>query len=725
MDNGLCKVCGESKDKNKARFVHVRLGLDEAPEPIWCRCKSDEAIYTGIMCKKKSSEKYIIGIGKMVTNRILTANVNAAEITRMSPRPNVERELRMSTHVSEVMYNMMSSDFFGPTAVSEVEEMGCSWWTGRQDNRIAKLRMRSDGESVMKVPVSVVEFMPGIKYAVSNEHTFEGSIRRPEYRSAMMQYRVDIILQGVSVTINSRMYDCEGSVSYSSEIEFDELVSDYDVRVVTNEIMRVVGSDRKMSNKVDPEYVREVRNADHNVVDVSDMRPYKGVTMVKVDGMKNYVFCYQSGYVVTHPDNDLTVIRYSVSDSHMPLEQISDRPGVFVVEGMDDGTMVYIDCLGTGGNAADPVRSYQKRPDLNVATCDMVIRKSWSEYSLMPKSPVTSLPSDGVVCVTEFRTLRLKEPTVDLICKDGILNMSHDGKMIPVALASTAMKQDTVYEFSVSPGVDDSTVVLSKGVSRTVKKRPNQSDIVRRAFVSVSRNVSNSTVLYDITSMSFKMRNRVYEDAQSFSTSTRRVIVMFGAGRFQEINEMRTDNYSYIAIDPNIDVNNISKRMKRLRIVPYDPNADMSKQIVSITNRPRNLLYYAGTSESFLSCRGVLSCMSSMSIPAVFSFSLSYHVSVINTLVSSGVNVYGCGYVHDYMPSSGVGSVPVTMKVETNDSGVAVVKSRFGKSEWVEPILLSNSIPNMVSIKVAMPELWRNIDSSTQAIMSRAVIMHQ
>ncbi|KAI9048018.1 hypothetical protein LZ554_007816 [Drepanopeziza brunnea f. sp. 'monogermtubi'] len=162
----------------------------------------------------------------------------------------------------------------------------------------------------------------------------------------------------------------------------------------------------------------------------------------------------------------------------------------------------------------------------------MIIRKSWPEYSVMPKNPVSSLPSDGVVCVTEFRTLKLKEPTVDLICKDGLLNMSYDGRMVPVAVACAAIKQDTVYELSVCPSDDDSTVVLSKEVSRTVKKRPNQSDIVKRAFISVSTNVSNSTVLYDITSMSFKMRNKVYEDAQSFSTSTRKVIVIFDAGRF-------------------------------------------------------------------------------------------------------------------------------------------------------------------------------------------------
>ncbi|KAI9048017.1 hypothetical protein LZ554_007815 [Drepanopeziza brunnea f. sp. 'monogermtubi'] len=266
MNNNLCKVCEESKDPTKARFVH-----------------SDKAIYTGIICKKKSSK-----------------SKDHEDIPQTQRRKGAEAVVPR-------------------LGVSEVKEMSCSWWTGSYDNKIAKLKIRSDGESIIKIPVSVIEFMLKIKYAVSNKHIFEKSIYKPEYRSDIMQYKVKIILQGVSVVINSRMYNCEGSVSYSSEVEFDQQVCEINIRLVTNEIIRVVESDKKMSNKIDPEYVRKVRNADHNVVDVSDIRPYKGVTMIKVDGMKNYVFCYESEYVVTHPDNDLTVIKYSVSDSQLPF----------------------------------------------------------------------------------------------------------------------------------------------------------------------------------------------------------------------------------------------------------------------------------------------------------------------------------------------------------------------------------------------------------------------
>lgn len=97
-------------------------------------------------------------------------------------------------------------------------------------------------------------------------------------------------------------------MSFSSELEFEEDVSDMDVKRVAREIVRVVGSDRTLSNKIDQEYVREIRNLDHDVVDVSDMRPYKGVNMIKVDGMKSYVFCYQSRHVMMYTDNNLSVI---------------------------------------------------------------------------------------------------------------------------------------------------------------------------------------------------------------------------------------------------------------------------------------------------------------------------------------------------------------------------------------------------------------------------------
>lgn len=39
--------------------------------------------------------------------------------------------------------------------------------------------------------------------------------------------------------------------------------------------------------------------------------------------------------------------------------------------------------------------------------------------------------------------------------------------------------------------------------------------------------------------------------------------------------------------------------------------------------------------------------MASQGIPAVFSFSISYHIEVISMLRVEGVQVFGCVYLHD------------------------------------------------------------------------------
>jgi hypothetical protein len=55
--------------------------------------------------------------------------------------------------------------------------------------------------------------------------------------------------------------------------------------------------------------------------------------------------------------------------------------------------------------------------------------------------------------------------------------------------------------------------MLSNPARRLVKVNPNDMNIVRRAFMSTSSDLSMNMVLYVITFMSFRMRSRVYEMA--------------------------------------------------------------------------------------------------------------------------------------------------------------------------------------------------------------------
>jgi hypothetical protein len=65
---------------------------------------------------------------------------------------------------------------------------------------------------------------------------------------------------------------------------------------------------------------------------------------------------------MTYTDNNLSVIRYSIFDSYDALQPITSKPDVVVVEAIDDGSMVYIDCLAMNGSVGsqelrqDPVR---------------------------------------------------------------------------------------------------------------------------------------------------------------------------------------------------------------------------------------------------------------------------------------------------------------------------------------------------------------------------------
>jgi hypothetical protein len=51
-------------------------------------------------------------------------------------------------------------------------------------------------------------------------------------------------------------------------------------------------------------------------------------------------------------------------------------------------------------------------------------------------------------------------------------------------------------------------------------------------------------------------------------------------------------------------------------------------------------------------------------IPAVFSFSISFHIRVIWILVASKIPISGCGYVHDSMPADSVSQTGLIMIVE-------------------------------------------------------------
>ncbi|KAK7937812.1 uncharacterized protein PG986_014680 [Apiospora aurea] len=182
---------------------------------------------------------------------------------------------------------------------------------------------------------------------------------------------------------------------------------------------------------------------------------------------------------------------------------------------------------------------------------------------------------------------------------------------------------------------------------------------------------------------------------------------------------------SYIAIDPEIDDTLLTKHTKRFAVMPYDFNTPFNTQVMSISKRPYTVLWAKCKSEEFISRTMPTRTMCMAGVPAVFPFSISYHISVINRLRIEGVQLFGCGFVHDSMSAGGVGSGMVTMRIKGQRRGpTACVEDKFGKSTYIEPYLSRSSVPGLVLVKDAMPELWSGVDANTMSIMERAVIMY-
>jgi len=726
MNSHLCPLCGESKDVSRARVEHVRLGLDEPPEPILCMCKTPNEVMDGITTRMADVSSVLRTSKNMTMDMCPKPNANAVRIWSVSKYPHVELELRMNGYMSRSAFRCMDTEVFGHVTRRRITEEGCCWWTGTSTNTNAKVRERSNGQRDVKVLVYKYRLAPGISIAMSHEYKYEGEILRPDYKTVMDEISCPVRIANQNMVLISRKYVNENVETYACEVELEVGITHMALRMVLNEIVSVVGFIPKLRNEVDEEFMSSVLFADHAVLDVSNMNGQKGVFMLKADGMKVYVFCYSFGYLITFPDRDLTVVSCMFSALNLPLYEYSYKPDVMVAEMMSDGSLVYIDTLSKNGNAYPITRPYSARPSSLYSYPSMTLRVKWDSVPPPSVGRLSGMANDGLVCVTASRTVRMKPPTIDLKCTSGWLCASESGSQVRLVESHSDMKANVIYELSVSAGLAPNTVVIANPHQRMIKKNANNMDVIKRAFMSVSKQPDMNTSLFDVTNASFCMRARVYEMAQAAAITTRRVIMVFGAGRFQEWKQMRHSHFSYIAIDPDVTITKMMSSSSKVTFLPYDMNRSLSVQVSSISRRPGTVLYCRTRSEHFISVTNALEIMGSMGVPAVFSFSISYHIRLINTLWDSNVNVFGCGYVHDGMnEDSVIGSNPITMRVRrsTKDGSLEVV-STFGKSTYVEPFLSRDSVRGLHGLQHTMSDVWTSVDAITLPIMSRAVIMY-
>ena len=721
-----CEICGLSKTLDGADFVHVRLGLDEAPEPLLCKCKDPVVVLNAIV------RKYSISVAKVVESMVPSTTIdllpdvsmNSVSFETMASKAVREVEVRLDSKLSQAMFQKMNEGFFEHTNTSEVQEVGCTWWTGPESNLNAKVRARSTGEKTLKVTREVIKVAPGYTLAISDEYGFEGKIAFPQYDVTMKELKSMIMIRNTSVTVISRMYGSGDSCTFASEFEIGGEFSHAIVRMVLCLVISTVGSVKSMVRLIDSDFMGEVRSNDHVVVDISSATGHKGVHMVKVDGVKTYVFCYEFGYVVCITDPDLTVVSCMVVTNHRTLPDMMAKPDVILAEMLMNGDLVFINVLAVDGRMVTSGLERMSKPNITTERPIFIYRKQRDAPLTKTQAKLEPMPNDGLVIVNSLRTLRLKQPTLDLMYSDGSLNAVENSVMVAIAPGHENMMEGVVYELDVIRNTDTDTIELVNPRERMMKKMPNPVDVVTRAIAAVLNDTTMNEALIDITAMSFQMRSKVYSRAQERAPANRKVIVTFGAGRFQEWRQMLVRNFSYIAVDPSIDITMISARARNYRVLEYDFKKSFSAQTVAIGKSGSTILWAKCTSEEFIRKTMPTSIMHSIGIPAVFSFSISYNIKTINMLRTNNIPVFGCGFVHDAMPRSGVGRPPATMVLEgigmvTNK----VVRSTFGKSTYVEPFLSMGAVQNMILVRKAMPEMWSKVDENTHDIMDRAVIM--
>lgn len=69
-------------------------------------------------------------------------------------------------------------------------------------------------------------------------------------------------------------------------------------------------------------------------------------------------------------------------------------------------------------------------------------------------------PSDRIRFINKFKTLRLKQPTVDLMYTDKKLNAINAGVLDPVPDVDANMEQEMIHEMDVAENAETSTITL-------------------------------------------------------------------------------------------------------------------------------------------------------------------------------------------------------------------------------------------------------------------------
>src|SRR5947207_10663510 len=106
--------CGRSRDQDHATYEHVRLGMDEPPEMMMCRCKDANEIVQMIGDKLVEMNGYLDGVEIIRGTIDMHTGINPVMISFIDEVPKEEVEIRMDNYLSENLFVLMNGGMFGP-----------------------------------------------------------------------------------------------------------------------------------------------------------------------------------------------------------------------------------------------------------------------------------------------------------------------------------------------------------------------------------------------------------------------------------------------------------------------------------------------------------------------------------------------------------------------------------------------------------------------------------
>lgn len=110
----------------------------------------------------------------------------------------------------------------------------------------------------------------------------------------------------------------------------------------------------------------------------------------------------------------------------------------------------------------------------------MIVRQTWSMYDDMVENRLCRIESDGYVCIDTNKTVRMKTPTVDLLCRNSILCAVGLDKTVVYGNTHPSMIEDEVYELTATRDSMTRSIVLSNPTRRLMKERSNTSEVIPR-----------------------------------------------------------------------------------------------------------------------------------------------------------------------------------------------------------------------------------------------------